>query len=155
MAAAGTEIEFSVVGETAAALDGADDRFVCSWMTGAEKSVRVLAVRAGLGLPAVLVEVRADRADDAELLDTEEAPLDAWPESSGAAAATAAPAPEAISKPLPITNPNVAIRPARLMEVTSAPAHITANEFIGADNSGNPGRPSWVSRLPPTPTTRR
>lgn len=155
MVAAGTEIVFSAIGEAAAALAGAGDRFVCSWTTGAEKSVRVLAVRGGLGLLAVLVDVRAERADDAELLDTEEAPLDAWPESSGAAAATAAPAPDAISKPLPIANPNVVSRPARLMEVTSAPAHITANEFIGADNSGNPGRPSRVSPLLPTPTTRR
>jgi hypothetical protein len=155
LAAAGTEIVFSVVGEVAVALAGAGDRFVCSWMTGADKSVRVLAVRAGWGLPAVLVEVRADRADDAELLDVEEAPLGAWLESSGAAAATAAPAPEAISKPLPIANPNVASRPARLMEVTSAPAHITANEFIVADNSDVPGRPSRLCPLLPTPTTRR
>jgi hypothetical protein len=88
----------------------------------------VLTVRADLGLPAVLVEGRAERADDDELLDAEELLLGACPDSSGAAAATAALAPEAISKPVPIANPNVVIRPARLMEVTLAPAHITANE---------------------------
>jgi hypothetical protein len=74
-----------------------------------------------------LLEGRADRADDAELLDVEEL-LGECPESSGAAEATAAPAPEAISKPAPTANPNVVIRPARLMDVTSAPAHITTNE---------------------------
>jgi hypothetical protein len=75
-----------------------------------------------LGLAVVL----ADRADEAPL-EAEEL-LVGFPDASGAALATAAPAPEAISKPAPTANPNVVIRPARLMEVTSAPAHITANE---------------------------
>ncbi|BBY64057.1 hypothetical protein MHEL_23000 [Mycolicibacterium helvum] len=87
----------------------------------------MLTVRAGLGLPAVLVEGRADRADDDELLDAEEL-LGECPELSGAAEATAAPAPEAISKPAPTANPSVVIRPARLVEVTSAPARSTVNE---------------------------
>jgi len=110
---------------TVAALTVVELRLVCSCRTGAEKSVPVTAVRAGLGLRAVLDEGRADRADD-ELSAAEELLGDAWPESSGAAAATAALAPEAMSKPAPTVNPNVVIRPARLMERTSTPAHSTA-----------------------------
>jgi hypothetical protein len=72
---------------------------------------------------ALAVVPVAGRADEA-LLEVEE--LLGFPESSGAAVAVAAQAPEAISKPAPTANPNVVIRPARLMEVTSAPAHITA-----------------------------
>ena len=87
----------------------------------------MLTVRAGLGLPAVLVEGRADRADPDTLFDAEEL-LGVCPESSGAAEATAAPAPEAISRPAPIANPSVVIRPARLVEITSAPARSTVNE---------------------------
>ena len=107
---------------TDAALTGFVVRLVCSCITGAEKSVPVTTLRAGLGLLTALDEGRADRAV-VELLAEE--PL-VEPESSGAAAATAALAPEAISKPAPIANPNVVIRPARSMEVTSAPAHRTA-----------------------------
>lgn len=104
-------------------------RLVGSCTTDAEWSVPVATLRAGFGLAAVLDDGRAERADDA-LLAAEEWLLAPGPESSGVAAATAALAPEAISKPAPSANPNVAIRPARLMEVTSAPAHSTSSEIF-------------------------
>jgi hypothetical protein len=75
---------------------------------------------------ALAVVPVAGRADEA-LLEVEELLL-GFPEASGAAVATAAHAPEVISKPAPMANPKVVIRPARLMDVTPAPAHITANE---------------------------
>ncbi|BBX05265.1 hypothetical protein MAIC_00680 [Mycolicibacterium aichiense] len=76
-----------------------------------------------------MLDGRAERADDADALEAAELLDDAWPESPGAATATAAPAPEAISKPAPTANPNVVTRPARLMDVTSAPAHIIAQDI--------------------------
>ncbi|WP_431234312.1 hypothetical protein ACQ856_06915 [Mycolicibacterium psychrotolerans] len=88
-----------------------------------------MRLRAGLAVAAAVLEGRAERADDADALDAEELLDDPCPESSGAAAATAAPAPEAISKPAPTANPNVVIRPARLMDVTPAPAHITTQDI--------------------------
>lgn len=96
--------------------------------TGAVLTVTEPAWRGlGLGLAEVPVEARADRAADAAPLGAEEL-LAACPEPSGAAAAVAAPAPETITKPAPMAKPKVVIRPARLLEVTLAPAHDVMNE---------------------------
>ncbi|SBS76059.1 hypothetical protein MHPYR_30056 [uncultured Mycobacterium sp.] len=123
--AAGTA-EMSSVAETADVLAAAAGVLlpVCGCIAGAEE---VLTVRAGLALVAALVEARAEWAADDELLDAEEL-LGPCPDSPGAAVATAAHAPEVISKPAPTANPKVVIRPTRLMDVTPAPAHITANQ---------------------------
>lgn len=94
---------------------------VCSFTTGADVSLPALTMRVGLGLPAAPVEGRADRAEDAELLDAVEVAAPVCPESSGAALATAEPAPAAISRPAPTANPNVVIRPARLLDFMLAP----------------------------------
>ncbi|MBB3601133.1 hypothetical protein FHT40_000766 [Mycolicibacterium sp. BK556] len=89
---------------TEAALTAVVVRFVGSCITVAEAGLGFADVRAAAGLC-----VRA--------LEAEELLVALCPESSGAAAATAAPAPDAISKPAPIAKPNVAIRPARFLEV--------------------------------------
>ncbi|WP_233716168.1 hypothetical protein [Mycolicibacterium vinylchloridicum] len=83
-------------------------RLTGSCTTGAEEGLGFADARAAAGLC-----VRA--------LDAEELLVELCPESSGAAAATAAPAPEAIAKPAPIANAKVVIRPARCLEVMLGP----------------------------------
>lgn len=87
----------------------------------------MLTLLDGWGLLAVLEDGRAERADDEALVDDAELLLAGLPDPSGAAEATAAPAPEAMSKPAPTANPNVVIRLARLLDITLAPAYSTAN----------------------------
>ncbi|WP_240163334.1 hypothetical protein [Mycolicibacterium sphagni] len=120
--AAGTDV-------SAVTAEAADVRVrVGSSTTGAEWELLALTLLVGLALAGAPVDGRADRADDDALLDGEELVVDACPESSGAALATAVPAPAAISKPAPTANPRVVIRPARLMDVIVAPARITVNK---------------------------
>ncbi|WP_234818036.1 hypothetical protein [Mycolicibacterium sphagni] len=98
-------------------------RVVCSRTAGAAASLPVLTAGVAAGFAEVPVADRCERAVDDVELDAGELLAEPCPESSGAAEATAVPAPEAISKPAPTDRPNIVIRPARLMEVTPAPAH--------------------------------
>jgi hypothetical protein len=111
----------AVSGLTTDALAGAGVRLpVRSCTTGADESLAELTMRVGLGLADVPVAF-ADAGPCVRAVDAEELLDDVCPDASGAAVATAVPAPEAISKPAPTANPNVVIRPARFMEVTPGP----------------------------------